>query len=123
MEVNEKCDVYSFGVVTLEIIMGRHPGYLLLPLSSGPSTSSVLPSQQIKIVEILDQRISPYTHEVAGEVLCLVKTAFACLNFSPQSRPTMKQVSQQLETQRLRLSTPLAMVTCGELLDLNGLTT
>ena len=123
MEVNEKCDVYSFGVVTLEIIMGRHPGDLLLPLSSGPSSSSALPAHQLKIVDVLDQCMSPPTHEVAMEVLALVKIAFSCLNTNPQSRPTMKQVSQQLETLRLHLSKPLYLITCGELLTLNGSTT
>ena len=122
MEVTEKCDVYSFGVVTLEIIMGRHPGDLLLHLSSGPSSSSALPAHQITIVDILDQRMSPPTHEVARVVLSLVKIALSCLNTSPQSRPTMKQVSQHLESQRMHLSMPLCMITCGELLALNGST-
>ncbi|KAK9928883.1 hypothetical protein M0R45_026001 [Rubus argutus] len=122
MEVNQKCDVYSFGVVTLEIVMGRHPGDLFSSLSSS-SSSSALPAHQILVVDVLDQRISPPTHEVAGEVLSLAKVAFACLNSSPQSRPTMKQVSQHLLTQRLHLSNPLHLITFGELLAFHGLTT
>ncbi|KAK9928868.1 hypothetical protein M0R45_025987 [Rubus argutus] len=121
MEVNEKCDVYSFGVVTLEIVMGRHPGDLFSSLSSS-SSSSALPTQQIPVVDILDHRISPPTHEVAGEVLSLVKVALACLNSIPQSRPTMKQVSQNLSTQRPHVSNLLPLTTCGELLALNDLT-
>ena len=117
MEVNEKCDVYSFGVLALETIMGRHPGDLISTLSSG------FPAHQMPIVDVFDKRISPPIDEVAGEVLSLVKIAFSCLNVSPQSRPKMEQVSQQLETQRLRLSKPLHMITCGELPTLNGLTT
>ncbi|KAM5575765.1 hypothetical protein ABKV19_014620 [Rosa sericea] len=124
MEVNEKCDVYSFGVVTLEIVMGRHPGDLFSSLSSSSALSSAaLPAHQMPVVDVFDQRISPPTHEIAGEVVSLVKVAFACLNSSPQSRPTMKQVSQHLSTRRLHLSDPIAMVTCGELLACNGLTT
>ena len=122
MEVNEKCDVYSFGVVTLEIVMGRHPGDFFSSLSLGSSSSTALPAHQMSIVDVLDQRISPPTHDVTGEVLSLVKIALSCMNSNPQSRPTMKQVSQQLETQRLHLSKPLCMITCGELLALNGLT-
>ncbi|KAK9928865.1 hypothetical protein M0R45_025984 [Rubus argutus] len=122
MEVNEKCDIYSFGVVTLEIVMGRHPGDLFSSLSSS-SSSAALQTHQIPVVDVLDQRISPPTHEVGGEVLSLVKVAFACLNSSPHARPTMKQVSQHLSTQRLQLSNPLPLITCGELLALNGLTT
>lgn len=136
MEVNEKCDVYSFGVVTLEIVVGRHPGDLFSSLSTGSSSSSsssslsssssALLANQMLVVDVLDQRISPPTHQMAGEAVALVKIAFACLNASPQSRPTMKQVSQLLsstQTQRLHLPKPLPMITCGELLAFNPLTT
>ena len=102
--------------------MGRHPGDLFSSLSSA-SSSAALPALQILVVDVLDQRISPPTHEVARDVLSLVKVAFACLNSSPQSRPTMNEVSQHLSTQRLHLSNPLPLITCGELLALNGLTT
>ncbi|XP_024170756.2 MDIS1-interacting receptor like kinase 2 [Rosa chinensis] len=124
MEVNEKCDVYSFGVVTLETVMGRHPGDLPSSLSSGAcsSSSTALPAHQLPVVDVLDQRISPPTREVAGEVVSVLKVAFACLNSSPQARPTMKQVSQHLSTKRLHLSDPTAMITCGELLASNGFT-
>ncbi|XP_062028306.1 MDIS1-interacting receptor like kinase 2-like [Rosa rugosa] len=73
MEVNEKCDVYSFGVVTLETVMGRHPGDLLSSLSSGAcsSSSTALPAHQMPVVDVLDQRISPPTREVAGEVVSM----------------------------------------------------
>ena len=125
MEVNEKCNVYSFGVVTLEILMGRHPGDFFSSLSSSSSTpsSAALPAYQVPVLDVLDQRISPPTHEVAGEVLSIVKTAFTCLNSRPQSRPTMKQVSQNLSTRRLHLSNSVSTITFGELLALNGRTT
>ncbi|CAL9012480.1 unnamed protein product [Prunus brigantina] len=96
MEVNEKCDVYSFGVVTLEIIMGSHPGDVFSSLSSGVSSSSrsASPAPEMPISDILDRRISSPTKQEAGELVSLVKIAFASLNPSPQSRPTMKKVSQ-----------------------------
>ena len=126
MEVNDKCDVYSFGVVALEIIMGRHPEDFFSLLSTMPysfsSSSSALLAHQITIVDVLDQRILPPTHQEAGEVLSLVKIAFSCLHPSPQSRPTMKQASQLLSTQKLHLSKPLHMITYGELLTLDPLT-
>ncbi|PRQ38083.1 putative protein kinase RLK-Pelle-LRR-XI-1 family [Rosa chinensis] len=124
MEVNEKSDVYSFGVVALEIVIGRHPRDLLSSLSSRRSSSSstALLVHTMPIVDFLDQHISRPTHQVAKEVLSVIKIAFACLNSGPQSSPTMKQVSQQFEThQRLHLSKPLPMITLGELLALDGL--
>ncbi|CAL9012928.1 unnamed protein product [Prunus brigantina] len=125
MEVNENCDVYSFGVVTLEIIMGKHPGDLFSSVSSSSSSSSSsgLPAHQIEIVDILDQRISPPTHQLASKVVSLVKIAFSCLNSNPKSRPTMKQVSHLLSTEMLHLSKPIHMMTCGELLALDPLAT
>ncbi|BBG95731.1 Protein kinase family protein with leucine-rich repeat domain [Prunus dulcis] len=124
MEVNENCDVYSFGVVTLEIIMGKHPGDLFSSFSSVSSSSSslsssALPAHQIPIVDVLDQRIYPPTHQVASEVVSLVKIAFSCLNSSPKSRPTMKQVSHFLSTHMLHLSKPLHMMTCAANTDEN----
>ncbi|CAB4267084.1 unnamed protein product [Prunus armeniaca] len=128
MEVNESCDVYSFGVVTLEIIMGKHPGDLFssfssVSSSSSSSSSSPLPAHQIPIVDVLDHRISPPTHQVASEVVSLVRIAFSCLNSNPKSRPTLKQVSHFLSTQMLHLSKPIHMMTCGELLALDPLAT
>ncbi|XP_048446042.1 probable leucine-rich repeat receptor-like protein kinase At1g35710 isoform X1 [Pyrus x bretschneideri] len=127
MEVNEKCDVYSFGVVAMETIMGRHPGdffssFLSVSSSSTSSSASTLPSQQMSVVDVLDQRILPPTHQEAGEVLSLMKIAFSCLNPSPHSRPTMRQVTQLISTQKLHLSKPICMITCGELLALDPLT-
>ncbi|KAB2617120.1 LRR receptor-like serine/threonine-protein kinase [Pyrus ussuriensis x Pyrus communis] len=127
MEVNEKCDVYSFRVVALEIIIGRHPGDLFssvssLLSSSSSSSSSALPAHQMPIMDVLDQRISPPTHQEAGEILSVVKIAFSCLHPSPQSHPKMKQVSQLFSTQKLHLSKPLRMITYGELLALDPLT-
>ncbi|KAI5337812.1 hypothetical protein L3X38_017083 [Prunus dulcis] len=75
---------------------------------------------EMPILDLLDQRISPPTKKEAGEVVSLLNIAFASLNPSPQSRPTMKKVSKLLSsTQRLHLSKPLHMTTCGELLALD----
>ncbi|CAN6584011.1 unnamed protein product [Malus baccata var. baccata] len=127
MEVNEKCDVYSFGVVALETIMGRHPrdffsSFSLVPSSSTSSSASTLPPRQMSIMDVLDQRILPPTHQEAGEVLSFVKIVFSCLNPSPHSRPTMKHVSELLSTHKMHLSKPLRMITCGELLAIDPLT-
>ncbi|XP_065860047.1 MDIS1-interacting receptor like kinase 2-like [Euphorbia lathyris] len=89
MEANEKCDVYSFGVVTLEVIMGRHPGDLISSMSS-------VAAHQILFKDFIDQRVPPPTDQLAEEMINAARLAFACLNASPLSRPSMQQVSQQL---------------------------
>ncbi|PON52693.1 Tyrosine-protein kinase [Parasponia andersonii] len=90
MKVTEKCDVYSFGVVVLEVITGRHPGNLILSLSS-PSTRAVA-----MLEDVLDNRLPPPPKDILDKVVDILKLIVACLNENPQSRPTMKDVSQIL---------------------------
>jgi serine/threonine protein kinase len=121
--VNEKCDVYSFGMVALEVIMGRHPGSFISSVSSSSSSSSIV-SHQITLNEVLDQRLSPPRGRVTEEVLSVAKIAFACLNASQQSRPTMQQVSHKLITSTRRpplTIEPLDVITLGQLLDITAL--
>ncbi|XVE78275.1 hypothetical protein DITRI_Ditri13aG0131700 [Diplodiscus trichospermus] len=123
MKVDEKCDVYSFGVLTMEILMGMHPGDLLSCLSSSASTSaSALEStlkpngQQILLKDVIDQRLPSPVNEVAEEVVCTWKLAFACLNGNPQLRSTMQQVAQALNRQLLPLPNPFSIIKLEELL-------
>ncbi|XP_058083774.1 MDIS1-interacting receptor like kinase 2-like isoform X1 [Magnolia sinica] len=89
MRVTEKCDVYSFGVVALEVMMGRHPGELISSLSS-PNRDDTL------LKDMLDQRLSDPTTEVAQKVVFAVSMAMACIRPDPNSRPTMHHVAQEL---------------------------
>ncbi|KAM4115987.1 hypothetical protein ACJW30_02G016000 [Castanea mollissima] len=116
MEVNEKCDVFSFGVLTLEIIMGKHPGDLTSSLSSPTFTI-----RELLLKDVLDQRLSLPMDEAAREVLSIAKIVIACLHTIPQSRPTMRQVSQELSTQKPHLPNTLQSITLGEVVDLGGL--
>ncbi|KAF8013050.1 hypothetical protein BT93_I1040 [Corymbia citriodora subsp. variegata] len=101
MEVKEKCDVYSFGVVTLEVIMGRHPGELILSLTSSASSSS---SNSIascwSLKQALDQRIKYPDGDMLSQVAFIVKMAFTCLSAKPEHRPSMRQVSQAMAAHR-----------------------
>ncbi|XP_030941714.1 MDIS1-interacting receptor like kinase 2-like [Quercus lobata] len=110
MEINTKCDVYSFGVLTLEIIMGKHPGDLILSLS--PSTTFT--THNMPLNDLLDKRLSLPTNQVASDLLHIANIAIACLHTSAQSRPTMQQVSQEISTQKARLVKPLQMIKLGE---------
>ncbi|XP_048333742.2 MDIS1-interacting receptor like kinase 2-like [Ziziphus jujuba] len=112
MEVNEKIDVYSFGVVALESIMGEHPGDLISSLLSSP-----LHAVDVLLKDVLDQRLSPPKRQIADQVVSIAEIAFACVRQSPQSRPTMKQVSQKLSTPLQSLSVPFHMVTIKRLFD------
>ncbi|GJT49250.1 kinase RLK-Pelle-LRR-XI-1 family protein [Tanacetum coccineum] len=87
MEVTEKCDVYSFGVLTLEIIMGKHPGDFL-------TSSHDMNFESLN--EVLDQRLPPPVQEIVEQVKLLVEIAISCLRQSPQSRPSMREVTLSL---------------------------
>nr|XP_048332726.1 MDIS1-interacting receptor like kinase 2-like [Ziziphus jujuba var. spinosa] len=113
--VNEKCDVYSFGIVILELIMGKHPGDLILSLSASSSSSSPPAVLEILLKDLLDQRLSPPKNQVAEKVVSIVKVAFACLQPDPGSRPTMKDVCDKLSTSLPSLSEPLHTITLEQL--------
>uniref|UniRef100_A0A2N9HPE2 non-specific serine/threonine protein kinase n=1 Tax=Fagus sylvatica TaxID=28930 RepID=A0A2N9HPE2_FAGSY len=117
MAVSEKCDVYSFGVVTLEVVMGRHPGDLISSFLS-PSFASL--SYDVLLEDILDQRLAHPTNQVEGKVILVLKIALACLHTNPQSRPTMRQVSQKLSNWKSPFTKPLHMITLRELIDLDN---
>ncbi|XP_076894931.1 MDIS1-interacting receptor like kinase 2-like [Bidens hawaiensis] len=84
MEVSEKCDIYSFGVLSLEVIMGTHPGDFL---TSSPDIRGT------SLTEILDQRLPSPEEQIAEKLELLVAVAFACLQKSPHSRPSMWEVT------------------------------
>ncbi|KAF6153426.1 hypothetical protein GIB67_003616 [Kingdonia uniflora] len=92
MKVTEKCDMYSFGVLTLDVLIGKHPGELISSLTS----SSSLTSQNVLLKDILDGCLSPPTLHASHELFIIAKLAFSCLDANPESRPTMKHVSQEL---------------------------
>ncbi|XP_060671524.1 MDIS1-interacting receptor like kinase 2-like isoform X1 [Ziziphus jujuba] len=115
MKINEKSDVYSFGVVALEVIMGKHPGDLVLSLFTSPLAEG----PEILLKEVLDQRLLPPRRQTADQVATIVEQALACLHPIPQSRPTMKQVSEKLSTSLvLSFSKPPHMLPLKQLIDL-----
>ncbi|XP_050382983.1 MDIS1-interacting receptor like kinase 2-like [Argentina anserina] len=118
MEVNEKCDVYSFGVLILEVIMGKHPGDLMISLFSSSSSSTSSTVLDLLLRDILDQRLSAPRGQIAEKLVFVANLAFSCLRTNPQTRPTMKEVSLELSTRRLSLL-PLSFdkITLSQLLD------
>lgn len=104
LRVTEKCDVYSFGVVVLELMMGKHPGELLTDLSSLVGTK-LTDDSDVLLNDVLDQRLSPPVGHLVDEVVFAVDTALACIRSSPESRPTMRFVAQELSA-RIQTNVP-----------------
>ncbi|KAJ4719141.1 putative Receptor protein kinase [Melia azedarach] len=111
MVVTEKCDVYSFGIVALEVLMGSHPGDLLSSLSSSSF------NQRIRLIDVLDQRLSPPTNPKVVEDLVLVAiSAFSCLQPKSKCRPTMQDLSQEFVTHKTpSLVNPIREISISEL--------
>lgn len=109
MKATEKCDVYGFGMIVLEVLLGRHPGELVsnLSLSGG---------KHVFLKDVLDQRLSLPTVQVAEELVLAVMMALACLQPNPKSRPTMRDVFEELSFSRMGLLEPLDTITLSQLM-------
>ena len=112
MKVTEKCDVYSFGVVALEVIMGKHPGDVILSLSSSAG-------QNVLVTDVMDPRLPHPTTQVAEQVLIVVMTALASLSFDPKYRPTMQCICKILSESRSFSIEPTDTITLFQLMNLH----
>ncbi|KAH6825246.1 hypothetical protein C2S53_020399 [Perilla frutescens var. hirtella] len=92
MVVTEKCDVYSFGVVALEIMFGSHPADFLSMMVSTRMAANMM------LQDVLDKRLPSAEDDVrvSREVIGVAKIAVKCIRHDPKSRPSMKQISQEL---------------------------
>jgi serine/threonine protein kinase len=95
MRVTEKCDVYSFGIVALEIMMGKHPRDLLSSLLSIASSEE----NDLLLKDVIDQRLTPPTSQLAEEVVFIFKVAIACTIENPEKRSTMRSVAREISVQ------------------------
>ncbi|PPD71105.1 hypothetical protein GOBAR_DD32016 [Gossypium barbadense] len=109
MVVNEKCDVYSFGVLALQTLVGKHPGGLLVSLSTSYS-------KNIMLSDILDPRLSlPNDQRAAKDIAFVATIAFACLRLNPKFRPTMKCVSQEFLSRKRLVTNRLQAISLLQL--------
>ncbi|KAJ1416638.1 Tyrosine-protein kinase, active site [Sesbania bispinosa] len=111
MKVTEKCDVYSFGIVALQILVGRYPHEILSCLESGECDQH--------LVDFLDKRVAPPEGPIVLLLIVVASLILKCIEKDPLSRPTMRQVSQELlSTTWWSLSVPFNMITLQNLLDM-----
>ncbi|KAH6758397.1 hypothetical protein C2S51_018632 [Perilla frutescens var. frutescens] len=113
MVVTEKCDVYSFGVVALEIMFGDHPSDFLSSMMISTQFA-----QKLMLQQLLDKRLASPDEDVrvSRDVVRVVKTSLKCISSDPKSRPSMKEVSQELGARAPPLPIPFRSITMLQLM-------
>ncbi|KAL8246553.1 hypothetical protein R6Q59_007769 [Mikania micrantha] len=98
-QFTEKSDVYSFGVVLVELLTGEKPISLTrFGENRSLATHFMLAMEEGHVMSIFDAIvIKEGTRE---ELMTVANLAMQCLNFNGKYRPTMKEVSIELETIR-----------------------
>ncbi|CAI9778699.1 unnamed protein product [Fraxinus pennsylvanica] len=96
--------------------MGQHPGEFISFLSSSTTTAALQSNSDLFLKDLLDQRLSPPTGQIADGVVFLVTIALACTRASPQSRPNMRFVAQELSAKtQAYFPEPLGAITIGKI--------
>ncbi|CDP11265.1 unnamed protein product [Coffea canephora] len=97
-QITDKSDVYSFGVVLLELLTRQKP----IPSREegedvylGLAQRFLTSMEENSLPTILDPQIIDQTNE--EEVIAVAKLAQRCINWDGRRRPTMKEVSIELE--------------------------
>ncbi|PNX61445.1 wall-associated receptor kinase 8-like protein, partial [Trifolium pratense] len=95
-QFTEKSDVYSFGVVLAELLTGKKPIF-----SVGSGEFQNLASYFIQCIEdnmlfdIIDKRVIKEGEK--EHITAVANLAYRCLELNGRKRPTMKEVTLELE--------------------------
>ncbi|XP_058723637.1 putative wall-associated receptor kinase-like 16 [Vicia villosa] len=96
-QFTEKSDVYSFGVVLAELLTGKKPISSAEKSKESQSLASyfVQCMEENMLFDVIDKRITE-----GGEkehIIVVANLAFRCLEMNGRKRPTMKEVTLELE--------------------------
>ncbi|XP_010417636.1 PREDICTED: wall-associated receptor kinase-like 10 [Camelina sativa] len=95
-QFTDKSDVYSFGVVLAELITGEKSiSFMRSQANRTLSTYFTLAVKENKLSDIIDARIKDGCK--INQVIAAAKIATKCLNMKGRKRPSMREVSMELE--------------------------
>ncbi|PQM33791.1 wall-associated receptor kinase-like 9 [Prunus yedoensis var. nudiflora] len=96
-QFTEKSDVYSFGVVLVELLTGQKPISFRRSQEESKSLATyfIISMQLDRLFEILDAQVVKGGSK--AEIILVANLARRCLNLSGRKRPTMREVTAELE--------------------------
>ncbi|KAL5570851.1 hypothetical protein UlMin_020448 [Ulmus minor] len=94
-QFTEKSDVYSFGVVLVELLTGQK-AISMTRSTEGRSLATyfIVSMKESRLFDILDAQVTESPKE---EIMIVANVAMRCLNLNGKKRPTMKEVTAELE--------------------------
>ncbi|KAG6674130.1 wall-associated receptor kinase-like 2 isoform X2 [Carya illinoinensis] len=99
-QFTEKSDVYSFGVVLAELLTGEKAISLTrTPKAKSLATYFICSMEENNLFDILDRRV--LKEAIKEELITVANIAKRCLNLDGKKRPTMKEVSMELEAVKI----------------------
>lgn len=99
-QFTDKSDVYSFGVVLVELITGEKSiSFLRSQENRTLATYFILAMKENKLFDIIDARIRDGC--MLSQVTATAKVARKCLNLKGRKRPSMREVSMELDIIRM----------------------
>ncbi|KAJ9189856.1 hypothetical protein P3X46_001107 [Hevea brasiliensis] len=101
-QFTEKSDVYSFGVVLVELLTGQKPVSETKSREGiGLAAHFIVSMEKDQVFSIIDPRIMIVDDCVKEEILIVANLAKRCLKLNGKKRPTMKEVTLELEGIRI----------------------
>ncbi|EFH64990.1 hypothetical protein ARALYDRAFT_476104 [Arabidopsis lyrata subsp. lyrata] len=99
-QFTDKSDVYSFGVVLVDLITGEKSiSFLRSQENRTLATYFILAMKENKLFDIIDARIRDGC--MLSQVTATAKVARKCLNLKGRKRPSMREVSMELDIIRM----------------------
>ena len=98
-QFSDRSDVYSFGVVLVELISGKKPiSFLEEDEGQNLIAEFISMMKENKVCDILDEKVAKEAGK--DDIVAIANLAMRCLRLNGKKRPTMKEVSAELEALR-----------------------
>ncbi|XP_062084238.1 wall-associated receptor kinase-like 22 [Humulus lupulus] len=107
-QFTDKSDVYSFGVTLVELLTGETPYSFAKDKDKNLVSTFLSLRNENSLSQILDPQVTKDAPK--KDVEAMAELAMRCLRLSGKKRPTMKQVSMELEGLRERKSIAMDLV-------------